>query len=311
LFPLILPQLLWFLRRRRIHVVNLHYPIDNFFYLAICKRVLGFRLITSIHGRDTFVIEHGPSRPKAKYSRAFRTLLDSADLVVLPSDVYRRRLLEIFPQIHDRTITIHNCVDPAHFTMTTKVPVRARDPYILCIAALDNYKGIDVLLRAAQPLLADDPLLKLVLAGEGPLRTELEELAVSLGIGRQTQFLGHIGGAKVAELLQGCEVFVLPSREEPFGIVLIEAMACRKPIVATAVGGIPEIVEHEKSGILVEPDNPVALTEGIQRVLRNSELREMIANNGHSRVMERFCLVHNGASYEKAFMALHEPPPQL
>ena len=64
LFPVVLLQLLWFLRRRRIHVVNLHYPVDRFFYLAICRSLLRFRLVTSIHGDDAFVIDRGPSRPK-------------------------------------------------------------------------------------------------------------------------------------------------------------------------------------------------------------------------------------------------------
>jgi glycosyltransferase involved in cell wall biosynthesis len=233
-----------------------------------------------------------------------------SDLVVLPSDIYRQRLVEIFPQVRDKTIAIHNCVDTAQFTPADSDPGRRRDPYILCVAALDVYKGIDVLLHAAKPLLVDDASLSLVLAGDGPLQMEFEALAASLGIRKQTQFVGRRPAAEIAQLLQGCEVFVLPSREEPFGIVLIEAMACRKPIVATAVGGIPEIVEHQKSGILVEPDNPAALTEAIRRVLRNSELRKTIANNGHSRVMEHFCLVHNGTSYEKAFTALYGPPSE-
>ena len=310
LFPVVLLQLLLFLRRHRIHVVNLHFPVDRFFYMAICRSLLRFRLVTSIHGNDAFEIDHGPSRPKKRYSHAFRFLMESSDLIVLPSDVYRQRFLEVFPQVRDRTIAIHNCVDTAQFTPADSEPGRRRDPYILCVAALDVYKGIDVLLHAAKPLLVDDPSLGLVLAGEGPLRMELEGLAASLGIRKQTQFVGHKPGAEIARLLQGCEVFVLPSREEPFGIVLIEAMACRTPIVATAVGGIPEIVEHQKSGILVEPDNPAALTEGIRRVLRNSELRKTIADNGHSRVMERFCLVHNGTSYEKAFIALYESPSE-
>jgi glycosyltransferase involved in cell wall biosynthesis len=201
-------------------------------------------------------------------------------------------------------------VDTAQFTPAAGEPGRRRDRYILCVAALDVYKGIDVLLHAAKPLLVDDPSLGLVLAGDGPLQMEFEGLASSLGIRKQTQFVGRKPAAEIAQLLQGCEVFVLPSREEPFGIVLIEAMACRRPIVATAVGGIPEIVEHEKSGILVEADNPAALTEGIRRVLRDSELRKTIADNGHSRVMERFCLVHNGTSYEKAFIGLYESPSE-
>ncbi len=92
-------------------------------------------------------------------------------------------------------------------------------------------------------------------------------LASSLGIRRQTMFLGTQGASEIARLLHGCEMMVLPSRMEPFGIALIEAMACKKPVVASTVGGIPEIIEHEISGILVEPENPEALTAGLRRVL--------------------------------------------
>ena len=78
-------------------------------------------------------------------------------------------------------------------------------------------------------------------------------------------------------------MMVLPSRMEPFGIALIEAMACKAPVVATKVGGIPEIVEHEMSGILVEPENPEALTAGLRRVLTDHDLRNSIVENGYAR----------------------------
>ena len=101
-------------------------------------------------------------------------------------------------------------------------------------------------------------------------------------------------------------VLVLPSREEPFGIALIEAMACRKPVVATRVGGIPEIVEHGISGFLVEPENPAALAEGIRCVLGNPGLQRTLAENAYHRAMERFLFNHTGAAYESAFCSLDE-----
>jgi glycosyltransferase involved in cell wall biosynthesis len=294
-------QLIWLLRSRRIHVVNLHYPHDNFVYFAICRRLLSFRLVTSIHGLDAFSKE----RPLDRYSRAFRFLIQSSDLVILPSNAYRKKLLEAFPSIQDRTIYIHNCINPAQF----KPAEVGRDAdgkgrYILCVAVLRDDKAIDVLLHAAKPLLAGDPSLTLVIAGDGPLRVELEGLASFLGIQNQTVFLGTQGASEVATLLHGCEALVLPSRMEPFGIVLIEAMACRKPVVASAVGGIPEIVEHEISGILVEPENPRALAAALQRVLTDDDLRTTIAANGYARAMERFCSSHNGTAYLKAFASV-------
>ena len=111
LFPLTLAQLLWLLRSRRIRVVNLHYPFGSHVYFALCRRLLPIRLVTSIHGRDAFYHE----RPLDHYSRWFRFVVESSDLVVLPSDAYRRKLIEAFPSVRDRTIFIHNSIDPARF----------------------------------------------------------------------------------------------------------------------------------------------------------------------------------------------------
>lgn len=297
LFPIVLLQLIWFVRKHRIDVVNLHYPIDNFFYFALCKSLLRFRLVTSVHGSDAFV----NGRPKERYSRAFRWLLHASDLVILPSDDYRKKLVQLFAGIGRTTTYIHNGTDPLPFAGSGHaVDETIARPYILCIAHLRELKGIDVLLRAAAPLLRTDPALSVVLAGDGPLRGELQGLAASLGIGDRTRFLGTKGALEIAGLLHRCEVLVLPSRAESFGIVLLEAMASRKPVIATSVGGIPEIVEHAKSGLLVEPDDPASLTEALRAVLTNGELKKMLAENGRARMMERFTLQRHGEAYEKA-----------
>jgi glycosyltransferase involved in cell wall biosynthesis len=300
-------QLVWFLRSRRIDIINLHYPTDHCVYFAICRRLLPVRLVTSVHGRDAFYQE----RPKDRYSRAFKFVIQSSDLTILPSDAYRRKLVEAFPSMQNRAIFIHNGINPAQFSPAGDGRrATGRNRYILCVAELQEYKAIDVLLRAAAPLLTSDRSLTLVLAGDGPLRADLEALASTLGIRRQTMFLGTQGAPEIARLLHGCETMVLPSRMEPFGIALIEAMACKAPVVATKVGGIPEIVEHETSGILVEPENPEALTAGLCRVLTDQNLRKRIVANGYSRVMERFCSTHNGAAYLSAFTSLLQSMPQ-
>jgi glycosyltransferase involved in cell wall biosynthesis len=302
LFALALVQLMWFLRRHRIQIINLHYVEDGYFYFGICRRLLPVRLVTSIHGRDAFYRE----KPRVSYSRAFRFLIDSSDLIVLPSSSYLKKLLQAFPDIQNKVLSIHNGINPVQFGPVDEAQREraAIQRYILCVAELRDYKGIDILLHAVKPVLASDDTLRMVLAGDGPLRGELEELAASLGIDHRTQFLGTKGAAEIAALMRGCELLVLPSREEPFGIVLIEAMACRTPVVASDVGGIPEIVEHERSGILVEPENPRALTEGIRRLLADRNLRITIAENGYRRVMERFCFFHTGAAYESALASV-------
>jgi glycosyltransferase involved in cell wall biosynthesis len=301
-------QLIWFLRSRRIDIVNLHYPIDNHVYFAICRRLRCVRLVTSVHGSDAFDKE----KPKDAYSFAFRSVIGSSDFIILPSEAYRRKMVDAFPRVRQRTIFIHNGIDRGQFGTTPRelTTIRSGHSYILCVADLQEYKAIDVLLYAAKPLLASDTSLTLVLAGDGPLRSQLEDLALSLGIRHQVMFLGNQGAAEITRLLSGCELMVLPSRMESFGIAVIEAMACQTPVVATAVGGIPEIVEHETSGILVEPENPQALTAALQRVLSDGRLRRTIAANGYSRVMERFCSTHTGAAYLECFNSVLSPGKQ-
>ena len=135
-------------------------------------------------------------------------------------------IASLFPSLKDKLVFIHNGVNLAELHSSCQDTTTELDhPYLLCIAMHNEKKGLDVLLRAFA-LIQGVLLYKLVLVGDGPLRGYLESLALSLGIQHKVEFLGLQGRAQVAKLIQGCEVFVLPSRSEPFGIVLTEAMAC-------------------------------------------------------------------------------------
>jgi phosphatidylinositol alpha-1,6-mannosyltransferase len=309
-FPFLLTlsvlQLIWFMRRRHIRFVNIHYPGDEFVYFAICRLFAPVRLITSLHGNDVFDLQ---GQPKDRYSNAFRLILRLSDLIILPSAAYRFRLWRAFPGVREKTMLVYNGVNPDQFQPAEHTNSgRGENQYLLCVAEHREYKGIDVLLHALKRLIPWNPSVKLALAGDGPLRRDLEDLAASLGVRNNVRFLGHQGAAEVVALLQGCLVFVLPSRADNCPVALIEAMACRKPVVACAVGGIPELIQHENSGILVEPENPEALAKGLRRVLENDELRSGLAERGYRRAMQHFCFAYTGAAYEKAFADLFHLP---
>ena len=300
-FPIGLFQLIRLVRKHRIEVVNIHYPAECFVYFAVCRRILPITLVTSVHGADLFP----DGKPKASYPRGIKMLLHASDRIVAPSHAYGENVAGLFPQLREKIVCIHNGVDLNELQQLSGSSVNwPRVRYILCVAMHNEKKGIDVLLRAFAQIQAGRPELRLVLAGDGPLRRRLEDLAESLGIAKKVDFLGRQRRSQVAILLVGCEVFVLPSRSEPFGIALIEAMACKKPIVSTRVGGIPEIIESGKNGILVEPDNPNALAKAINVVLRNRELRHSIAHEGYVTVHKRFRSEHTGSAYESVFAAL-------
>jgi glycosyltransferase involved in cell wall biosynthesis len=131
-------------------------------------------------------------------------------------------------------------------------------------------KGVDVLVAAFSTLRARDACDRLAIAGDGLLRDLLAGQAAALGVADAVEFLGPVDAATLAKLMAQTDVFVLPSRAEPLGVVLLEAMACGTPVVASRVGGIPEIVT-EGCGVLVEPDDAAALAAGIEAVLSHGK----------------------------------------
>jgi len=241
----------------------------------------------------------------SKYANALKFLLFSAHAIVAPSQAFLGDVLSLFPNLAKKSTFIHNGIDVLKIRQIDKQQTSDNsNRYILCIATHNEKKAIDVLIRAFALLKDKDERLKLIVVGDGPLRNQHEELSKSLAIKDRIEFVGWKNTADVSMYLNGCEIFVLPSRSEPFGIVIIEAMACQKPVVASAVGGIPEIIENGKSGVLVEPDNPDALFNALLTVLKDYNLRSSISINGYKRVVECFRYEHTGAKYVGLFSDL-------
>ena len=228
-----------------------------------------------------------------------------SDAIVAPSNAFLQDVLRTFPAVQKKATVTHNGID------LTEISCRELDKsngerrrYLLCVADQNKKKGLDTLIDAFARLLPSAPDLTLVLAGDGKLRSELENLAHNLRVHDRIEFVGWKGRSDVANLLHGCKIFVLPSRSEPFGIAIVEAMACKKPVVASAVGGIPEIIQTGKNGILVEPDNPAALADAILDLLNDSRLQQTIAENGYVTAKTRFSFETMGMRYERMFADL-------
>lgn len=155
------------------------------------------------------------------------------------------------------------------------------------VGRLDPEKGYAYLLHAFQKLLAFLPQARLILAGDGPERRQLEWLARQLNVDRLVQFVGF--QEHPAGWYKTFDCFVLPSTgREAFGIVLLEALAATCPVVATKVGGIPEVIAHGKTGLLVEPANVEALLQGILAVYQHPDVALQRATAGREMVAERF-----------------------
>ncbi len=155
-------------------------------------------------------------------------------------------------------------------------------PLVLTPARLDEQKGHPVLLRAAAEL----PGVDFVLAGEGPERPALEALAAELGIAERVHFLGYRDD--IPQLLAACDVFALPSLYEGSSLAVLEAMAARRPVVSSAIGGTDELIDDGGDGLLVAPGDAAGLTSALRRLLSDPELRKAFAQRARERVERDF-----------------------
>lgn len=154
---------------------------------------------------------------------------------------------------------------------------------ILSVCRFYPRKRLDILLGAAGLLRNDIPELELRIVGNGPEHSRLQGICKQMGLEKVVQWLGDASMSSLAEEYNHCDVFCLPSVQEGFGIVLLEAMAAGKPIVAARAAAIPEVV---RNGILVEPENPEALADAICRLYHDAELRRSLGSAGLRDVEE-------------------------
>ncbi len=160
---------------------------------------------------------------------------------------------------------------------------------------LVELKGIEYLLRAAAALRSEFPALRVEIAGTGPQREKLEEAVMHAGLEGHVGFLGWIDD--LPSLLSRWDIFVMPSLEEGFPIAALDAMAAGLPVVATAVGGVPELIEDGKTGCLVPPRDAEALASRLRFLICNPELRASMGTAGYARVRDHFTAAQMTASF--------------
>jgi glycosyltransferase involved in cell wall biosynthesis len=154
------------------------------------------------------------------------------------------------------------------------------------VAHLSDHKGHKYLIDAARLLKEKDPRIKVIIVGEGPLRMELTKQVSSSHLENVVFFLGF--REDIPKVLNSLDLFVLSSRQEGMGSSLLDAMACKLPIVATKVGGIPEVVTHGKTGLLVAPKNARALARAILSLYSDRDLASQLGQKGYEAVHEKF-----------------------
>jgi colanic acid/amylovoran biosynthesis glycosyltransferase len=172
---------------------------------------------------------------------------------------------------------------------------------LLAVGRLVAVKGHVILLEAIALALAQGTSVTLTLVGDGPLRRSLTRAAAQLGLEERVHFAGALGQDEIALRYRRADVLCLSSLREGIPVVLMEAMACALPVIATRITGIPELVEDERSGLLVAPGRPEALARAIVRLAGDPPLRRRLAHNGRLKVQAEYGLERSAAQLQAIF----------
>jgi glycosyltransferase involved in cell wall biosynthesis len=229
--------------------------------------------------------EHGASRiALAIQARLERWHVQRADRVITTSAYSAGRIARFYGAPQEKIVIVPELIDlDAWQVALSEAPQETDLPRILCVAHLYPRKGVDTLLRAFARLTAD-AVLRIV--GIGPESERLEHLAHDLNIADRVQFLGHLPFTVLAAEYRNADVFALPTEQEGFGIVFLEAMASSLPIIATRVAAVPEVVEDGVTALLVDPGDEAALAQTLEKLLRDPVLRTSLGNAGRAHVAQ-------------------------
>lgn len=253
------------------------------------------------------VVFHGRTSHDGKvrlYERLDDHVLRRSTLVVAVSQDGRRRLGARGVR-GSRVVVIPNALDAESGAWSTDGPIRrrlrlaAQDPLLVFSGRLSPEKGVDLLLSAMERLVGARPRLTLVVLGCGPEEPRIRARVARIGLASNVHLLGF--QRDVYPFLREMDFAVLPSLSEGMPLAILEAYAARKPVVATRVGGVPEVVDHGLTGLLVPPRDPIALAEAMEELIRDRERAAAMGEAGARRLAAEFTVKAQTDRYLEAF----------
>lgn len=246
---------------------------------VLASRVRGAPVVATYH------TSHFLMRAESRFWRpVFRRFLTAADHNLAASQEIAEVAAGIAPEVKVEAVT--NGVDTTFFHRTAPtLPVERGRALLVAPRRLFEKNGVEYLVRAV-PLILEQEQARIVLVGDGPERTKLEQLARDLGVWEHVEFLGARPHEEMPGILSSADLAVFPSLMEATSVAALESMACELPVAASDVGGLPEIVDSEVGG-LFEPGSPESLAQRVVDLLRSERLR-MMGRKARERVVARW-----------------------
>ena len=282
-------------------IVHLHFPFIGA-GMAVCllKLIRGRKIKFILHYHMDLVGEGWRKFVFMIYNKIFlRLVIKFADQIIITTFDYAKasNISRFIKRCPNKFQEVTNGVDTELFSPAPKTPTLVRKydvehkQVILFVGALDRahyFKGINYLIKAFQLLKRDD--VKLIIVGEGDLRNVYQDLVDSFGLADQVIFTGYVTDIELVKFYNLCDILILPSvdKSEAFGMVLLEAMACQKPVIASDLPGVREVVDKKINGRLVKPKDTQKLAEQIDYLLDHEEERKRYGQAGRRKVEETY-----------------------
>jgi glycosyltransferase involved in cell wall biosynthesis len=282
--PAVVKRLIGLLARTGTEIINVHHVGPHLPYLLWAAWCGHRQLILSLYGTELFRLGAASDRMRRLLVKlAFRT----ARAIVASARGITDDVARLSPNASAKVTHISPGVIMEEFAPRSGCSSPFPFPYFLSLSRLNAVKGHDVVLAAFRTVSSLDGNIRLVIAADGPQWARLHALALSLGLRDRVTFLGQVDRDRVRELLAGCEFLVNASWIEGVSSAVLEAMASRKPVIATRVGGTPEVVSDFETGRLVPPGDPESLSEAMLFLLRDRARATAMGERGYTFVKER------------------------
>jgi glycosyltransferase involved in cell wall biosynthesis len=267
-------------------LIHAHHPIAA---LVMKRRFPDTPVVMTVHSSfERELILNGKMEPDGPEHRFLTSLYGElehrVDKLITVSRSFRDYLAG-YVREPERIEVIPNGFDPKRFRPVTHDNAV---PQLVTLCRLVPAKGLDVLLKACAELKRRGRAFVLHVIGDGPIRPDLERMAAEWNIYEDTIFYGYV--LHPEQFMPFCDIFVLPTRAEAFGSVFAEAALCRLALVGTDVGGVAEQIEHGKNGLLVPPENPIALADALETLITNPALRSELAGAAWEKAKKEYSL---------------------
>ena len=274
-------------RHQRLDLIHVHYAVPNAVSAVLAREILSpqpLKVVTTLHGTDITLVGNDPN-----YLETTRFGIVKSDAVTAVSAALRRDTQEQL-KIHNHIEVVPNFIDPTRYekAIASQPTNRWRQGDEKLLVHISNFRPVKRVMDVVEvfhKIHAEMPC-RLLLVGDGPDRPKVERHCRECDSCDAITFIGNL--PLVEEVLVGADLFLLPSETESFGLAALEALACEVPVIATAVGGLPEVVKHGENGYLFQTGDVVRMSEAALGLLRDEDRLREFGRNGREWAITRF-----------------------